>query len=139
MASKTIAKKTKVKSNNDFKICNNCNPKKYLKFNFSFYKENGTPAKEDAYRFIQRLNFLSSEIYQIMIYKFQGKKQQFIEDISIEKININIPSQFREIYPIQTNEKISIFRIYPSGSPNGSANPRIIGMIKKYHILCILY
>lgn len=124
--------KSKLKINNgNFEICNNCNPKKYLKFNFTFCKEIGNPAKEDAYHFVKRMKFLSEELYAIMIYKYQGNKKTFIEDISTSKIKeIKIPVNFRETHPVETNEKISIFRIYPAGTPNGSANPRIIGMIK---------
>lgn len=121
--------KSKIK-NNDFKICNNCNPKRYLKFNFTYCKEKGKPAQEDSYNLIKRMQFLSSELYNILLYKYSGNKKTFIEEISIDKINIKIPEKFREENPIQTNEKISIFRIFPSGKPKGTANPRIIGMIK---------
>ena len=127
-----IATKNKLKINSvNFEICNNCNPKKYLKFNFTFCKENGTPAKEDAYNLMKRLKFLSEELYTVMIYKYQGNKKKFIEDISTIKMkSVKIPDGFREDNPVKTNEKINIFRIYPAGTPNGTANPRVIGMIK---------
>ena len=35
-----------------------------------------------------------------------------------------------EIFPSQTNEKYDVLRIYPKGTPKGTANPRIIGMVK---------
>ena len=124
-----IRNKAKIRDNN-FKICNNCNPKKYLKFNFSFCKEIGEPAQKDTYFLLKRLLFLSEELYTVMIYKYQGNKKTFIEDIATNKIKINIPDKFRENNPIETNEKFSIFRIYSSGVPKGTANPRIIGMIK---------
>lgn len=123
--------KKSIVKNEEFKICNNCNPKKYLKFNFTYCKEIGNPAMDDAYSLITRMQFLSNELYTVMIYKFQGNKKTFIEDISVDKINISIPSKFRDDFPIQTNEKISIFRIYPAGKPNGTANPRVIGMIRQ--------
>jgi len=126
--------KIKIKSEIEKKYCINCNPKKYLKFNFSFLKENGQPAIDDTSNLIKRLSFLSEEMYQMMIFKYQGDKKKFIEDVSVEKLKIKgkekIPQKFREIYPTVTNEKYSIFRIYPAGKPNGTANPRVIGMIK---------
>lgn len=114
------------------KLCNLCNPQKYLKFNFTFTKENGVPSQKDVSQLLIRLKFLSSEMYRIMIFRYQGDKQSFIEDIPVKELNIrkDIPNGFREIFPAMTNEKYSIFRLYPSGTPNGTANPRVIGMIK---------
>lgn len=122
--------KNKIKKTNEIKICSKCNPQRYLKFNFTYCKENGEPSQKDSYNLIERMLFLFSDLYYIMIYKYQGNKKTFIEEISIEKISIKIPSKFRDENPVKTNEKISIFRIYPAGSPSGSANPRVIGMIK---------
>lgn len=121
--------KNKIKSD-EFKICNNCNPKRYLKFNFTYCKEEGTPAQNDPHKLIERMQFLSSEFYNILLYKFQGNKKTFIEEVSIDKIDVKIPDKFRTENPIQTNEKISIFRIYPAGKPDDTANPRVIGMIR---------
>ena len=103
---------------------------KILKFNFTYCSQVGEQAKEDSYSVLNRLIFLSSDLYKMMLYKYQGNKKTFIEDISIDKININVPKKFRDENHVQTNEKIKIFRIYPAGRPNGSANPRVIGMIR---------
>ena len=121
--------KNKIKST-DFKMCNNCNPKRYLKFNFTYCEEEGKPAQNDSYKLIERMQFLSSEFYSILLCKFQGNKKTFIEEISTDKIDIKIPDKFRIENPAETNEKISIFRIYPAGTPNDTANPRVIGMIR---------
>ena len=129
----TKNKKYKISSNiAKKKFCNSCNPQKHLKFNFTFTKELGTPCKEDSYKLLERLQFLSSEMYKVMLYKYQGDKKIFIEDIPIEKMRWNktIPEAFRELHPTETNEKYNIFRIYPAGTPKDTANPRIIGMIK---------
>lgn len=111
-------------------ICSNCNPKKHLKFNFTFAKENGKPASSDSYNFLQKMQFLCSEQYLIMKYKYAGNKASFIEQIPTNIVNKQIPNEFRELYPAQTNEKYDVFRIYSAGTPSGSANPRIIGMIR---------
>lgn len=116
--------------NNNERICSNCNPKKHLKFNFTFAKENGNPATSDSYNLLQRMQFLCNEQYSMMRYKYVGNKASFIEQIPTNVINRQIPNEFRELYPVQTNEKYDVFRIYPAGTPAGSANPRIIGMIK---------
>lgn len=114
------------------KICTSCNPKKFLKFNFSFLKEYGKSKQEDVIQLFERFQLLSSDMYSVMIYKYQGNKKSFIEDIPVNKLDIKkeIPKDFRDIYPAETNEKYSIFRVYPSGKPSGTANPRVIGMIK---------
>lgn len=128
-----MPKKDKIKINSPIKkICTSCNPKKFLKFNFSFLKEYGQPRQEDILKLFERLQFLSSEMYNVMVFKYQGDKKNFIEDIPVNKIDIKkeIPSEFRDSYPAKTNEKYSIFRVYPAGKPKSSANPRIIGMIK---------
>lgn len=114
--------------------CTGCNPKKYLKFNFSFAIEVGEPAVNDALQLWKRIQFLSSEMYDIMIFKYQGNKKTFIEEIPVKEMkwttHKEIPKEFRDFYPPTTNEKFAIFRIYPAGTPKGTANPRIIGMIK---------
>ena len=122
----------KISNKTSPKICTFCNPQKFLKFNFSFVKENGAPSPEDAIQLLDRLQFLSSEMYKVMIIKYQGNKRNFIEEIPVKDLKLKggIPQKFREIYPTETNEKYSIFRIYPAGTPSGTANPRIIGMIK---------
>lgn len=129
MGSCATQNKTKIKGN-DFKICDNCNPKKYLIFNFAFCKEVGEPAQKDSYALFKKIIFLSSELYKSMIYKYQGNKKIFLEDIATNKIKIKIPDNFRENNPVETNEKFSIFRLYSAGVPKGSANPRVIGMIR---------
>ena len=61
-----------------------------------------------------------------------GKAKDFIEEIPVKKLKLrgSIPQGFRDIHPAETNEKYAIFRLYPAGTPNGTANPRVIGMIK---------
>lgn len=128
-----MSKREQIKINSSTKkICTSCNPRKFLKFNFSFLTEYGQPSQEDVYQLFKRMQFLSSEMYKVMLFKYQGNKKTFIEEVPINKIDIRkeIPSNFRDSYPAETNEKYSIFRIYPAGTPKGSANPRIIGMIK---------
>ena len=65
-----------------------------------------------------------------MIYEYGRDKQKWFEKVSINSIRKRIPSDFRELFPSETNEKYDVLRVYPSGVPNGTANPRIIGMIK---------
>lgn len=128
-----LKNKSKIKlkdSTENVKYCIGCNPKKYLKFNFSFCKEKGSPSQEGAQHLIKRLSFLSEDTYANSRIKYSGNKQLFIEDVATEKMDIPIPIGFRAIYPTESNEKYSIFRIYPAGTPKGSGNPRIIGMIK---------
>lgn len=124
-------KKIKIK-NNVKKECTLCNPQKYLKFNFSFATEYGEPTSNDICQFFEKLKFLSSEMYSIMIYKYSGNKSSFIEEISTKQLDIKkqIPTGFRDIFPVETNEKYAIFRLYSAGKPSGSGNSRIIGMIK---------
>lgn len=123
-------KKIKPVEKNIQKPCDNCNPKKHLKFNFTFMKENGSPAQQDGIKLVNRLKEISSDIYEIMLYQYQGNKKSFIENIPIALLNKQIPTGFRDLYPPQTNEQFAVFRIYPAGVPSGSANPRVIGMIK---------
>ena len=123
--------KSKIKiQENVTKYCNQCNPKQYLKFNFSFCNENGKPAREDISSLFKKLKFLSKDRYKTMMITYQGDKKKFIESISTNNLKLNIPIEFRQIYPTETNEKYSIFRIYPAGIPKGTANPRVIGIIK---------
>ena len=124
-------------------ICSHCNPKKFLKFNFSFAKDYGTPTNEDILHFFERIKKFSSKPYEILIYENQGNKKQFLEEIKCSEMKWKkgekqIPTEFREFFPSETNEKFAIFRVYPAGKPNGTANPRIIGMIK-HTIFYIFY
>lgn len=120
-------------------VCNNCNPKKYLKFNFSFCRDIGEGTINDYKQLIERIKFLSSDIYSIMIIKYQGKKAQFIEQIPLKEVRKDVPQEFRNIFPAETNEKYDVFRLYPSGTSKGSGNTRIVGMIKNtiFYVLFI--
>lgn len=130
--SKNSNKKFKITdSANDFKPCILCNPKKYLKFSFSFISyESSSPKEQDLIKMWERMRFLSQDTYTNMIFTYRGDKQRWFETIGLNQIKKSVPSKFREIFPSETNEEYSVLRVYPSGVPNGSANPRIIGMIK---------
>lgn len=125
-------KKIKVNdSSSELKLCTLCNPKIYLKFSFAFI----TYEKEEAEDYLlaqmwKRMRWMSQEPYINMFYTYCTKKQRWFELIPTSQINKKIPNSFREIFPTETNEKFAVMRVYPSGSPNGTANPRIIGMIK---------
>ena len=92
--------------------CTGCNPKKYLKFNFSFATEVGEPAVSDALHLWKKIKFLSSEMYDIMIFRYQGNKRTFIEEIPVKDMkwttHKEIPKEFRDFYPPTTNEKFAI-------------------------------
>ena len=120
-------------SNN--KKCINCNPQQYLKFCFSFAKEFSEPKREDKEHLLDRLVWLSQDKYYDMLMKYRADKSKWFETINIDQIKKDVPRDFREIFPSETNEKYQVLRIYPSGTPKGSANPRVIGMIKH----CIFY
>lgn len=113
---------------NEVKICSNCNPKRYLKFNFSFISfEKGSFDSNDVSKLFGKMRALSSRPYASMIFDYQGDKKSFIENIPISQIRKQVPSEFRRIFPAETNEKYSVFRVYNAGGPR---NSRIIGMIK---------
>lgn len=124
-------KKTNLK-NNDQKIqyCTNCNPKKYLKFNFSFVSFDSKKYEtNDIASLFERMKFLSSEPFAWMMSQYQSDKKQFFEIVSVKDLGIKkeIPKKFREVFPQETNEKFAIFRVYPNNNPK---NARIIGMLK---------
>ena len=111
--------------------CTYCNPIKYLKFCFSFLSyENNCSNDKDKIKFLERLEWLSKEPINEMMYKFGKDKDKWFEQLPFNKIRKGVPQEFRNNFPSETNEGYSVFRVYPSGSPNGTANPRIIGMIK---------
>ncbi len=135
MTKKTGSKFTNIANKDKIKICNNCNPKLYLKFNFSFITFEGKCDNiRDVFAFYERMKELSSEPYFALQLKYSGNKNSWFESIPVNKIQWKtkkeIPKKFRELFPIETNEKYEILRVYPSGTPNNTANPRIIGMIK---------
>lgn len=114
-------------------ICTHCNPKKYLKFNFSFIAyESDCPNENDKIKLYERIKYCCSEPYFSLQIKHSGDKKAFFETVDVKKISIKkqIPPAFREFFPVETNEKYDILRVYSSGTPNGTANPRLIGMIK---------
>lgn len=120
--------KTTPKDINEIKICSSCNPKRYLKFNFSFINyESGSFDANDVAKLFEKIRFLSSEPYASMIFKYQGDKMRFIENLPLSQIRKQVPHEFREIFPVETNEKYSVFRVYNAGGPR---NSRVIGMIK---------
>lgn len=108
-----------------------CNPKKYLKFNFTFIaKVNGKPKEQDLVKIWERMVWLSQDTYVNMLYTYRTDKSKWFEIIDIQKLNIKVPNKFRDVFPSETSDKFAILRVYPAGIPNGSKNPRIIGMIK---------
>ena len=118
-------------SANEQKPCILCNPKIYLKFSFAFVSyESSKPKERDLIKMWERMRYLSRDTYTNLLFEHQGDKSNWFENIPIKQINKQIPQKFRELFPSETNEKYSVMRVYPSGTPNGTANPRIIGMIK---------
>ena len=60
-------KHQKIKINNDKKECTNCNPKKYLKFNFSFLTyESECSNQQDIIKFYERMKYCCSEPYFVL-------------------------------------------------------------------------
>lgn len=111
--------------------CTYCNPKKYLKFCFSFLTyETDCPNEKDKVKLLERLQWLSKEPFNEMMFKFGKDKDKWFEFLPFNSVRKEIPQSFRDNFPSETNETYSVFRVYPYGSPNGTANPRIIGMIK---------
>lgn len=132
-----------VKNESKVTVCNNCNPKVYLNFNFAYIDyEDDCPNPNDIIKLYERMKFCSTEPYLTLKYKYSGNKQVFFETIPTNKIKWKhkkeIPKKFREQFPIETNEKFDILRVYPAGTPTGTSNPRIIGMIKN-HIFYIFF
>lgn len=115
----------------NFVPCIMCNPKKYLKFSFAYIqKEKSEPKQQDILKLWERFKWLSSDTFTNMIFQYSSDKKKWFEPIPIDKLDLKIPADFREEFPTETNEKFSILRIFPAGTPPGTANPRIIGMIK---------
>lgn len=111
--------------------CILCNPKKYLKFNFSFICYESSKRKEqDIIKLWERMQWLSSKTFPEMVFEYGKDKNKWFEKIPFNQIKKDIPSKFREIFPTETNEEYSVMRVYTAGTPHGTANPRIIGMIK---------
>lgn len=129
-----------VDSSNQVKYCNNCNPKKYLTFNFSYINfEKPSQAKpQDIIKLWERMKWMSSDTIFNMVHKFGSDKSKWFESFQIKELRKQIPEKFREDFPTETNEKYSVMRVYPSGVPAGSANPRIIGMLK-YNIFYVFF
>ena len=118
--------------NGQVKYCNNCNPKKYLAFNFSYinHEKPNEPIKQDVIKLWQRMRWMSSGTIYEMVHDYGTDKSKWFETIPINQISKRIPDKFREDFPTETNEKYSVMRVYPAGTPAGSANPRIIWMLK---------
>lgn len=111
--------------------CIFCNPKRYLKFSFAYISyESSNPKEQDIIKMWERMKWMSQDTFTNMIYEYGQDKSKWFENIEIKQINKQIPSDFREVFPTETNEYYSVMRVYPAGTPNGTANPRIIGMIK---------
>ena len=76
------------------------------------------------------MRWISSETIFDMSHIYKTDKLRWFEQIPVNQIDKQIPVKFREDFPTETNEKYSVMRVYPAGTPPGSANPRIIGMLK---------
>lgn len=113
-------------------FCIKCNPKKYLTFNFSYisYESSRGPAHQDIVKLWERMKWMSSDTVYAMVHNYGSDKARWFEDINITQIRKSVPSKFRDDFPTETNEKYSVMRVYSAGTPSGTANPRIIGMIK---------
>ena len=136
MSSRKLINKDSVKN---IILCTFCNPKKYLKFCFSFISyENDCSNEADKIKFFERLLWLSKSPFEEMMFTYKGDKNKWFETIPLNEIRKDIPKEFRDIFPSETNEKYYVFRVYPAGIPNGTANPRIIGMIK-HSVFYIFY
>ena len=113
------------------KPCIMCNPKRYLKFSFAYISyESSKPKDQDIIKLWERMKWMSRDTYQIMLYTYNADKARWFETIPLSQIKKQVPSSFREVFPSETNECYYVMRLYPAGVPNGSANPRIIGMLK---------
>ncbi len=125
-------KKIKVNdSSSALKPCTLCNPRKYLKFSFAYISyESYSPKEQDIIKMWERMRWMSAEPFVNMVFKYGKDKSKWFENIPLSKIKKNVPSKFREEFCSVTNETYAVMRVFPSGTPNGTSNPRIIGMIK---------
>ena len=114
--------------------CEYCPSSFYLSFNFSFVVFNSENYDfRDIKKLIERIKFLSSQPYKMLVSEHKGDKERFFELIGVDKIRWvkepkAIPIEFRKIHPTETNEKFAIMRVYPKRGPK---NARLIGMIKR--------
>lgn len=114
--------------------CVHCPLNIFLSFNFSFVTFDSENADlRDFKKLMDRIKYLCSEPYDTLKARYISDKQIFFELISVDKMNWtkgkkDIPEKFRKYYPIETNEKFAVLRVYPSQGPK---NARLIGMIKK--------
>lgn len=119
--------------------CIKCNPKLYLTFNFAYinHEKPNNPNTKDIVKLWERMRWMSQDTFFNMMCKFGSDKKKWFENIPINQISKNVPFEFRKSFPSEAYEKYSVMRVYPAGSPNESANPRIIGMIKHsiFHVL----
>lgn len=125
----TNVKNKKIKDKAEVKVCTRCNPQMYLKFSFSFVTYEEKMVVQDYKEFHERMKFLSSKTWSEIRTESIKDKKKFIEMISVNDLGIRkeIPKQFRNVFPPETNEKYAIFRIYPNNNPKVA---RVIGMIK---------
>lgn len=119
-------------SHSQVKYCNNCNPKKYLTFNFSYISHENPkkPNSQDVIKLWERMKWMSSEPIYVMVHNHGKDKTKWFESLPISQIKKEVPKAFRDDFPTETNEKYQVMRVYSAGAPSGTANPRIIGMIK---------
>ena len=83
------SKKTKILDEpKNIRPCINCNPKKYLTFNFSYitYENPKTPLSEDVVNFFERMRSLSNDTFYNNMYKYQGNKANWFENININQV-----------------------------------------------------
>ena len=113
--------------------CINCNPNKYLTFNFSYisHEKPKEPRNVDIIKLWERMRWMSSRPFNEMIFEYGKDKLKWFEALDIKQFRKNIPEEFRSDFPSETNEKFYVMRVYSAGSSKGTANPRIIGMLKR--------
>lgn len=120
-----------LKDNSPKIICSHCNPKIYLKFNFSFIEvDNEEFYDEEITELFSRIRFFSSEPYRSLIFQYQGDKKTFIEEVNWDQLKWKNkrkpPEKFREHFPYEPNEKVAIFRV----KSQYHKKIRVMGMIK---------
>lgn len=126
------SKEINLKSEQQKLFCTKCNPQVYLTFNFTYIDyDNQNYEYKDINEMFERMKYFSKEPYRTLIFKHQGDKKTFIEEIPWDELkwknSKKPPVKFRDQFPYEPNEKVAIFRVKSEKHPK----IRIMGMIKK--------